>query len=577
MNGARDRSGRREPSRFAVALLVLGLLLVLGWVLGAGAAPAPESQVPVASVSPAPPPVDAAESGGPAPIDRVQSVPAAAAPDGELHSGFAFTLRCRVVDVNGLAVPQAPLLVAPLDCALDEWPQDDGPVTELRWPARVASMRMALGVVDRSLALREVQLRAGEVSEFTLLADIGGTKAACRRGQPLGVLHCGRCHGERVPADAGCNLSARGQRDECVFGDDLATEAPGGDGTWEDLPVVRHRVFWNWEHTGLVQGTVLDAERRPAPEQTVSWAYGDEGQGGITVTDASGRFGLAQVPWGVPITVRAGGGRAGLATTTLRSDQGPCTLQLERGTVQRGRAFGEGGAPLVGWHVEFCANDGSCDDADEVDADGVFELANLPPGPGTLLLWSGDGHMLPMALQTGVVPGECEVRFDLRTAPAASAIRLVAGRPPQIAEQPVEACFWQQDSGRGVRVAATTDGAVAISGLRAGSYRVQLRCPGCGTVEVGSVWVDGRTALDLGCVPLPVPGELRLVHRPEGLELYRRRPDLDVRALPYMADRLLLPAGDWLAVWREGEQVRVRGFDTRGGCENVVEFAAAGR
>jgi hypothetical protein len=128
-----------------------------------------------------------------------------------------------------------------------------------------------------------------------------------------------------------------------------------------------------------------------------------------------------------------------------------------------------------------------------------------------------------------------------------------------VADVAAEARVWQNDSGRGAVMELTEDAAFVVPGLSAGFYRVEVGGEAVGWRDLGQHWVDGKNVCDLGVTELPRPGRVH-VTRAAGIagapELYARRPEGDVRAEDVargVGETLLLPAGEWLALWRVGD------------------------
>jgi hypothetical protein len=198
-------------------------------------------------------------------------------------------------------------------------------------------------------------------------------------------------------------------------------------------------------------------------------------------------------------------------------------------------------------------------------------LPTLPPGPGRLLLWQNllrdyhgemrDDGALPAAFEPSVLPDGAEVLFDLRQrGPCNGSIRVQPVVPEGVGPEGVsgiraEVRVWQQDSGRGATSSRGKDGAFAIGALRAGFYRVEVGADVVGWIDLGTQWVDGLGVCDLGRAQLPNPGKVLLPRLPgtTACELWQRRREGDVRAGPELGDRTAaqLPAGRWLALWRE--------------------------
>ncbi|MCA8976316.1 MAG: hypothetical protein KDC98_16475, partial [Planctomycetes bacterium] len=581
------------------AATMLAAWLVYSW----SQSPAPGMQAAATTADPARAALAHGDGQQPAAAEREPvAIEQDATPQVDLGHPFAFRLRCRVVDLDGLPVHMAQLAFAPGDGALNGWRQvtsRDG-VIEIDWRGKVAVMTIAIGVtVDgRSQSLQRLEVEAGPVQECVLLGDTGGIGGRCQLDGIRRGMRCGLCHQSGtfpdlfdVPVQARDGLHPESRLFDVLIGSepDRSAEAESAEPPAEDDDDVyiseETEVATGGEEQpgkGAIHGIVYDGEGRPAAGQPVVYGCGDGCPEGRTDTDDAGRFTLTDVRCGT-VEVRAGGRRAGLGRTTVTvfaDRESACQVDLDRGHVLRGTVLGDDGKALPGWRVEFVAHDGRAVDAADVQADGSYLLANLPNSSGTLLLHSGAGHRLPMAIEPNALPGATNVDFDLRDdgLPAGSLLlqpRLPAGLDGQRAG----AFAWQIDSGRGAAMPRSADGILEIDGLRAGFYRVVAGCPGSGWLDLGQHWVDGINPLDLGAVELPAPGRLRLAHRPgHALELWQRRADVDVRArfVPE-GDLLSLPAGTWLALQGARDALQAREFviDQQG--ETVLDFASPRR
>ncbi|MCA8952215.1 MAG: carboxypeptidase regulatory-like domain-containing protein, partial [Planctomycetes bacterium] len=291
-------------------------------------------------------------------------------------------------------------------------------------------------------------------------------------------------------------------------------------------------------------------------------------------TRADGTFELQLVEPG-DVVVRAGGGAAGLATAPLRVFGGQvanCTLQLLRGRVLTGRVLLPDGASPADWRVHFVGSPGALPDGTLVRSDGRFELANLPPGVGQLLLAGPVDARLPFATAANARTDGDEVVFDLRaTGVPAGLLRL----PPDSGA--VDLWVWQRESGCGAAARQLPDGSFELGMLASGNYTVVAAGEVFGTVSLGEIWIDGRGVTELGPLSQPSPGELVLpepVSRGR-IELYRRLPELDLCAhLPTLkgGERLRLPAGRWLLLSGEPGAPMAREFEVAAG--RVVELDA---
>ena len=105
-----------------------------------------------------------------------------------------------------------------------------------------------------------------------------------------------------------------------------------------------------------------------------------------------------------------------------------------------------------------------------------------------------------------------------------------------------------------------------------GWYRLELGGMGLGWIDAGRHFVDGKGTVDLGRLPLLNPGKAVLQFAPELVrpaaegqpativEIYRRRPDADVRLeqldLRMLGEAIVLAPGDYFVMWKftSGEQ-----------------------
>ncbi|HEU4418855.1 MAG TPA: carboxypeptidase-like regulatory domain-containing protein, partial [Planctomycetota bacterium] len=327
-----------------------------------------------------------------------------------------------------------------------------------------------------------------------------------------------------------------------------------------------------------IVGRVFGADGKPLFGVRVE-VHRPDFMGGSTQTTADGSYRFAwPTPGNGPVSLRAGGGPEGLATRAIEVvDDHTVTvdLMLETGRTLRGRAIGSNGESLNGARVEYAAprHDG---DVATVGPDGGFAFANLPPGPGRLLLWGVQGEKFPIAEEPSVLPDTGDVVFDLRQRPAAKGgLRVfVRGHDGELPKQ-VEARAWQVQTGRGTSLDQREDGAFHAHGLAAGFYRLEIGALASGFRDFGQHWVDGTAQADLGTVQLATPGRLVIDGREanDGLELYLRRDDLDLRAddvMPRMRD-VLLPVGRWVALWKRDGKVAVREFALEAGAVTTLQ------
>lgn len=496
----------------------------------------------------------------------------------DLAHEYQFRLRCTVLDRDGLPVKGARIVIAPRDCQLNAWPQPTGEdgTALLEWRGKLASLTMAVGLVHHghAQALREVEVRAGEVQALALLAEQGGHDGACGAIARKAQVDCRTCHvGALLPhvfehqltANKGLHphsplvdllLSGHATEQEEVLAFDdfgLADSTAGKQAA---------------ANTGRIQGRVIDQNGAPVAGTTVIRGVEPDRAMAQTHTRPDGTFAFDGVGEG-QVLVRAGGGSPGIGRATLQVFAGrtsDCDIRLQRGEVLAGRVLLPEGITAEGWRVEYITADEAWIDGAVVAADGAFAVANVPPGAGTLLLWSQAANRLPAAIDTSTLVGSTDLRFDLRTTGIPSgALRL---RPQTSSPQVSEAAavfVWQIASRRGAMAERRKDGARELDGLAPGFYRVALSNPGSGWQDLGEHWVDGQATVDLGTVPLRAPAALHIEDRATAqlLQFYLRRPDLDLRAEPAAVGggHLWLPGGRWLALWGDPANPSSREFD----------------
>ncbi len=536
---------------------------------------------------------------------------AGAAQRGEA-AAFAFELRARVVDAEGVPVGGVHLALAPLACALalSAAPTDaDGRIV-VTWRARVPALTMAVGTACQGVhtALQHVAVTAGAPVELRFVAGAAPLPVGLRLDehgrQVLDLPDCMRqnrdcrsCH-DGLPSarlfEVRGSMRAGLHRD-AVFGDRLAVAPPSPRLHAVDVQHaidLQYGTRTNGIHAPTssggtsvlhrtqraISGRVCGVDGRPIAGVLVECRR-PNGGAFRTRTRADGTWWFrAPLPGEGPLTVRAGGGPEGLATRDLGvlDDRSiVLDLVLDRGSTLRGRAIGVDGEPLNGARVEYLALPGHDGDLAAVGVDGTFAFANLPPGPGRLLLWGARGEKLPVAEEASVLPDGGEVVFDLRARPPANGalrvdVRLHDGEPAT----DVEVRVWQQQTRRGAFLERLADGAFHTHGLAPGFYRVEIGALASGWRELGAYWIDGVVPTDLGTVSLAAPALLRVDSAVDldGFELCALRADVAVRAdaiAPWTRE-VGLPAGRWLALWRRGGVVVARELELTAGGDAVL-------
>lgn len=592
----------------AVVLIAIALLLLLLWQDGE---PSPSRTVQVGGTPDVR--VDRAEGGHERGTTSQRELvePAAAAAEVHLEHQFAYELSCRVLDRDGLPVVGAGIAFAPRDGTPNRWPEttaSDGTV-RLTWRGRVQTMTMVVGLVHggQGTALREVEVRSGAPRQVALLVELGGGGDVCAAALSSRTSDCRTCHmGAVMPQLFKPGLRYRqGLHPASHFADLLVADPPENrdlpPGPWE-FDAVESAVSVSEEATsgpaahraanlppppGSIRGRVLDVDGKPIGGATVIWGRDRDRPAGRTTTRRDGSFLFEDVAAG-DYEVRAGGGSHGLGRHTVEVFAGQatrCEVGLELGDVIAGRVALPEGHSAEGWRVEYRADDESWIDGTAVTPDGTFRLANLPPGAGTLLLWGDAKTPLPVAVEPAVVVGSSDRVFDLRVVGmpgGAIRVRPSAGGAAEIAGEPeFEVWVWQVASGRGAAAGREGDGAFTLGGLSPGFYRVAVHGAGYGWRSAGEHWIDGRSEGDLGTLPLGEPGLVRIVGLADDtpFELCMRRPELDLRGALQVSDRarLVLPPGQWLALWGSAENLRTREFTVGGSGESLLDLAVTRR
>lgn len=529
----------------------------------------------------------------PAPDER-REVGEATAPDpGASALPHAFELRVHLLDRDGLPVSGQTVVVAPADCVPNIWPRPtdaDGTVA-IDWGARVPDMPMTVGRTDGGgpLALRQVEVRAGVPLDVTLVQDPPrcASSQTPTGGESVMLPACAACH-KAVPWFRGIPFEGDSLHPDAQFADILLKRPPEiVDEIIEDVSEWSSAVGLGGPGSdrGTVAGVVFDDSGAPASGVTVVWGTEVDRPIGRVRSRGDGSYRFEGLPPG-DIELRAGGGDEGLVRVRVAVPAGGppvrVDMPLEKGAVVRGRALGTDGEPLAGYVVEFETRDGTWADACTTRDDGAFELPNQPVAPGSLALTRSAGDV-PVAFVPHVTPGGFAEVLDLRACGPARGSLAVQVRAPESVVG-IEVRAWHTDSGRARVFARAGRNGFVTHGLATGRYRVEIGSVPAGRLDLGEVWVDGRTPVDLGDVALPEPAELRLTGAQGELaelhtrppvdpdeqevieeeapaydssgvvpELYARRWYGDVRAedsLATMVERTPLPAGDWLMLWR---------------------------
>ncbi|MBL8737825.1 MAG: sigma-70 family RNA polymerase sigma factor [Planctomycetes bacterium] len=557
----------------------------------------------------------AALAQGPSRTDESTSERTGALPAGDAIAGldhpFVVTLEVLVVDPLGLPIEGHTPVLGPLGCARNDANATTGPDGRvvLQWPTRRPQITIELA--DPRGQVRRLTLRHDQPNKVTLLGNRKGGGTVLRLSGTM--ENAARLEGLATSVDffgtygsGGRPSMHEGLHPAVRFGDDRAQTVESGG--IEIGGVALGRVLYldgaSFDLRGLAEsqpaagdvraiaGTVFGSDGKPAAKVAVALLGTSPQPIERTETDEHGAFRFEGMAPG-EFTVRAGGDAQGLATASATAAAGttPVTLHLQLGSCIRGTARAPNGTPLAKALVEWRALDESWADVTEVADDGTFVLANLPGGPGQVLLLPPDGaRRLPLAVAPSVLPDTAglELCADLQ-GPGAIAVEPIRtpsdGRPQVrvvhvetglIADiQPPAVVSHDGDLGASIRVEQPRWTMVA---LPAGFYEVDLRVATGGARSLGSHWCDGNGPVDLGRVELPPPG-LAQFHAAEGVlptdpdqhevELVALRQDLDVRAelAPFPLDKpVQLPAGDYVLLYRAKDGgVRSRRFAVRVG------------
>lgn len=593
-------------------LVALGALCVGGWFWLGPADPArPTKQggddartADAAALAQGPSRADESTS------ERTGAVPAAAAIAGLDHP-FVVALEVLVVDPLGLPIEGHTPVLAPLGCARNDANATTGPDGRvvLQWPTR--RPQITIDLADPRGQVRRLTLRHDQPNKVTLLGNRKGGGTVLRVSGTM--ENTARLEGLATSIDffgtygSGGRPSMReGLHPAVRFGDDRARTVESGgtefaaigtggilylDGASFDLS---GRLLLEPEagEVRAIAGTVFGSDGKPAAKVSVVLLGTGPQPLERTETDEQGAFRFEGMAAG-EFTVRAGGDAQGLATANATATAGttPVTLHLQLGSCIRGVARTPNGTLLAKALVEWRALDQSWADVTEVGDDGTFVLANLPGGPGQVVLLPPDGaRRLPLAVAPSVLPDTegLELLGDPTAAGAivVEPIRTRGDNRPQIRVVHADTGLV---AGMLPPIAMTRDGDRSaelqieqprwtMGALPAGFYDVELRMAVGGVRSLGRHWCDGTGPIDLGRVELPTPG-LAQFQAADGvlpadpdrreIELVALRPDLDVRAelAPFPLDKpVQLPAGDYVLLYRAKDGgVRSRRFAVRAG------------
>lgn len=491
-----------------------------------------------------------------------------------LDHPYEFTLEVQVVDSLGIPRPNVTLMLAPRDLPLNfgsAQTQVDGRCT-LRWRSRSPTSEIVACIGNG--ALRVLPVRHDAPTRLTVCevsTSIGAVTGPAMGLHPFATFVTEPPIVPRLPEEEDPAYSVTGF---AHYG--IPPTATGA--------VVR-----------AIEGTTFAEDGSPACGETVSLFGATPAPLANTSSDEAGRFRFNGLEPGT-YSVRAGGDRAGLGTTTAVVTNGITStrIDLHPGSCIRGRVV-LGFASAV-YRIVFIARDGSWCDETWTDTDGSFVIANLPTSTGDVFAWPQQTDRLPVAFALHALAdnGELLLRHDV---PHARHIRLDLDAPDECKEARIEMRVWSEDSGIGAFVhPPKPDERWNVGPLAVGWYRLEARAAGCGFVDLCRVYVDGNTDVDLGRITLPRPGRVQFVIPDEVVpvkrdervaELYEVRSDFDVR-VPIDAWRafidapdqigdvprdrpVFLPAGDYALAYRHRDRtVKFVRFTTRSGEDTVV-------
>ena len=291
------------------------------------------------------------------------------------------------------------------------------------------------------------------------------------------------------------------------------------------------------------------------------------------VTHKDGSYELQDLPPG-EYEVTAGSIDGGDVTvrTTIGKEDAVVDLQLSYGPSLRGRVVDTSGNAVAGARLLWWTRGGALRE-ESTNEDGAFFMPRLTHEPGQL--WAcvpGEvGTVELPAVGRPISPGD-DIELVLDRNVCRGSLRVHVALPAGVAAEHVTARIWQQSSGLGVRLVRDLVSTGLVFGrdaIPAGSYRVELYCPGLGRIYAGEHRIDGVHRLDLRDVAFPAPSSVTFVPPPEraapaqdDFEIVRRGSAVDHRLpteAPFGGPHLLGP-GDYVLHWRDNGELRSHTF-----------------
>ncbi|MCP3914239.1 MAG: sigma-70 family RNA polymerase sigma factor [bacterium] len=321
------------------------------------------------------------------------------------------------------------------------------------------------------------------------------------------------------------SLPAQGQTDEAgLFAfDGLQTGRHTILVRAQDVPPLRHDVEIRAGKTeelellfasgGTLEGIVRTGEGAPATGAVVRIGrYGDFDSHAARVR-ADGGYRFTGLPAGTH-EVRASARALGKTNGTATVEVGAVTrwdATLVSGSRAQGRVVNAAGAPLAGWQVGAQGRQGLWHQRAETDADGRFDLRNIPAVATTLAVGPPDVWTTGASLYLpGALPADEELLLTVPAdaMPSATLTARVRGQGVEITPETTMslrcASPWAHRD-----VHTDDDGAIRIERLRAGTYALRLSAPGAAP-HLAEVTVAANESLDLGELVLTAGGRVQV-------------------------------------------------------------------